>query len=386
VKPAAFARWISGARTARVAFVLSMTNERPERRHSSTFAASRSAVPKTSRLMWIRSLGRVRRSPGRRPASSPAPYKGLAAFEAEDAEWFFGRAELAERLTGMVMAPPSGLLVTVTGASGSGKSSLLRAGLIAGIRRAPGGEQNQRPVLLFTPGAAPLSVLSAQLAITAQPACGSVPDHPVVVVVDQFEEVFTTCPDESERREFIRALGELADLHCVVIGLRADFYGHALRYSQLTRSLQHRQVVVGPMTQAELFEAITEPARRARLSLDPGLAHLLLHDLAPAGTLDDLGAVGHEAGALPLLSHALRATWERRQGSRLTVAGYQAAGGIRDAVARTAEAAYAALAESDREEAFADRYAEWSAGMTAFDHQIAARLPSCPAWARPGQP
>jgi WD40 repeat protein len=273
---------------------------------------------------WIQALGRVRRTPGRRPAGAPAPYRGLAPFEAEDAQWFFGRDELIRLLADVVADGALGIPVTVTGASGSGKSSLVRAGLIPRL--------GSGTVVLMTPGASPMTTLTQQLG-----------QDRLAIVVDQFEEVFTACEDPGERREFIAALSALSADAVVLLGLRADFYGHALRHPALAESLQRRQVVVGPMTRDQLHQAIVVPARKARLTLDPGLPELLLGDLAPRAGHDDAGPAGYEAGTLPLLSHALRATWERARGGRLTVADYQAAGGIWNAVARTAEAAYAEL-------------------------------------------
>jgi hypothetical protein len=130
----------------------------------------------------------------------------------------------------------------------------------------------------------------------------------------------------------------------VVLGLRADFYPHALRYPDLVPALQEHQVVVGPMTEAELRSTIIGPARRAKLDIEDGLVEVLLHELGPAGH-SEVGEAepAHVAGALPLLSHALLTTWERARRGNLTVADYEATGGIQGAVARTAEEAYAAL-------------------------------------------
>src|SRR6185369_3691923 len=111
----------------------------------------------------------------------------------------------------------------------------------------------------------------------------------------------------------------------VVIGLRADFYAQALRHPALVASLQDAQVVVGPMNREEIRRAILEPARKANIDVEEGLVELLLSDLAPVA--GHLGAA-HDAGALPLLSHALLATWERGQGRSLTVGGYSDIGGI----------------------------------------------------------
>ena len=135
-----------------------------------------------------------------------------------------------------------------------------------------------------------------------------------VVVVDQFEELFTLCDDADRRRAFI---DDLLGLRCaVVIGVRADIYGRLSAHSELARAVAANQVLLGAMTADELERAVTEPARLAGLKLEPGLSELVLRDVAS------------EPGALPLLSHALRATWERRDGRTLTVEGYRESGGV----------------------------------------------------------
>ncbi|MEU0168754.1 hypothetical protein ABZ214_25410 [Streptomyces iakyrus] len=167
-----------------------------------------------------------------------------------------------------------------------------------------------------------------------------------VVIVDQFEETFTLCPDEADRRAFIELLhaacspagpGEPAPA-VVVLGIRADFYYRCLRYPELADALQHRHMVLGPLTTAELREAVTGPAKAVGLELEPGLAELIVREVSADGLRP-----AHDAGVLPLLSHALLATWQRRKGGRLTLAGYRAAGGIQGAVAATAERAWAGL-------------------------------------------
>jgi hypothetical protein len=183
---------------------------------------------------------------------------------------------------------------------------------------------------------------------------GAVSGARVVIVVDQFEETFLRCAQEQDRQVFIRALcaaagtgdGEWRDEPpaLVVLGMRADLYGCCAGYPELVPALQDGQVVLGPMRSAELRAAIEGPAHTAGLTLEPGLVETLLHELGAgngsAGTGLRSAAATYDPGALPLLSHALHATWEHRAQRTLTVAGYQATGGIHGAVATTAEATF----------------------------------------------
>jgi len=173
----------------------------------------------------------------------------------------------------------------------------------------------------------------------------SSPARPVVIV-DQFEEAFTLSSDEANTRTFIQLLhaacspggpDDVAPVR-VVLGIRADFYEQCLRYPELADALQHRHMVLGPLTTTELREAVTGPAKAVGLELEPGLAELIVREVSADGPR---GA--HDAGVLPLLSHALLATWQRRKAGRLTLAGYRAAGGIQGAVAATAERAWSDL-------------------------------------------
>ncbi|MFF8426910.1 AAA family ATPase [Streptomyces sp. NPDC016566] len=168
-----------------------------------------------------------------------------------------------------------------------------------------------------------------------------------VIIVDQFEETFTLCPDEPGRRTFLQFLHAACTPPAdspgpapavVVLGIRADFYEQCLVHPELADALQHRHMVLGPLTTAELREAVTGPAKAVGLELEPGLAELIVREVSADGPR---GA--HDAGVLPLLSHALLATWQRRKSGRLTLAGYRAAGGIQGAVAATAERAWSGL-------------------------------------------
>src|SRR5439155_9952204 len=245
----------------------------------------------------------------RPPADVPCPYKGLVAFELDDADVFFGREQLVEDLLRRL---DDAAFLAVVGASGSGKSSLVRAGIVPELRRR---DRTLHP-LLFSPGRRPL----AELANAGDAR---------LLIVDQFEEVFTLCRDDHERRAFIDALLEAAEGGTrVVIALRADFYGRCAEYPRLAAALEDHQALVGPMSEEELRRAIERPAERAGLVLEPGLVEGILRDV-----------VG-EPGALPLLSHSLLETWKRRSDRTLTLIGYLQAGGVQGAIAKTAEAEY----------------------------------------------
>jgi WD40 repeat protein len=210
-------------------------------------------------------------------------------------------------------------LLAVVGASGSGKSSVLRAGVVAAVRA---GEANGLGhASLLTPGAAPALDLD------------DAPDR--LVVVDQFEQLFTLCDDADARRAFIDAL--LAVGGPVAIGVRADLYGKLATHPELAQAVADNQILLGAMSDDELERAVREPARLTGLRLQPGLVELALRDVAG------------EPGALPLLSHALRATWERRDGRTLTVDGYRHSGGVSAAIARTADSVVASLPADQRQ-------------------------------------
>ncbi|MCS7484007.1 hypothetical protein ACFFQW_31730 [Umezawaea endophytica] len=242
---------------------------------------------------------------------SVSPYVGLASFGEQDADRFFGRERLLEKL-GDRLAERG--LVAVVGASGSGKSSLLRAGLLASA----GGRAR-----LITPGAHPLAKLDDLRSTT-------------LLVVDQFEEVFTLCGDHGERAAFIAGLVALPHRTRVVLGLRADFYGRCADHPELAEAVEAGQLLVGPMSTEDLRRAITQPSVKAGCVVEADLVARLVAD-----------ATG-EPGVLPHLSHALLETWRRRQDDTLTLAGYEATGGIAGAIAKSAEDVYAEFDEERR--------------------------------------
>ncbi|MCG5220609.1 nSTAND1 domain-containing NTPase [Streptosporangium soli] len=246
---------------------------------------------------------------------APAPYLGLARFEAEDRERFFGRTELVERLAGLSRVHR---LVLLVGASGSGKSSLVRAGLVPYLR----GES--RSIRVLTPGARPpCEVPAAEL-----------------IIVDQFEEVFALCADPAARGAFVDALLERARDDSgsrVVLAVRADFFGHCAGHGALAEAARDATLLMSPMSAAELREAIIRPAAGAGLVVERELTARIIAE-----------AEG-EPGGLPLMSHALLETWRRRRSRALTLAAYEAAGGIHGSIARTSEDLYAGLTPAQQE-------------------------------------
>ncbi|MFB6893423.1 helix-turn-helix domain-containing protein [Kitasatospora sp. NPDC056327] len=268
------------------------------------------------------------------------PYPGLASFRAEDERWFHGRERARAELLGLLgeRLTDRGGPVLVVGPSGAGKSSLLRAGLVPALRRGA------------LPGLGPVTaeVLTPTSALPAGPPDGAGRPGSMVWIVDQAEELFTLCPDPAERRAFLDRLCREAGPdggRLVVLGVRADLYGHCLAHEGLLSAVRRGQLALGPMTAAELHAAITAPARTAGLELEPGLPALLTADLGLDPGHPDRA---YDPGALPLLAHTLRAVWQQRTARALTLDGYRAIGGLHGSVALTAERAWSRLDEETR--------------------------------------
>ena len=341
------------------------------------------------------------------PAPGVPPFMGMQYFDEHDAGLYYGRETLTARLVGRLGEVDEARFLAVVGASGSGKSSLVRAGLVPAIRRgeklADGGQpprwSHRWLVHVITPTAHPLEALATSLTREGGPVSSiaaliddlgrdprslhlyarrmtNIRNAPrLLLVVDQFEELFTLCRSESERNAFIENLllaagvempvpeavaeGGLSDQSgqdisqtgdrmrqdgavqdgpvVAVIALRADFYGHCAQYARLRSALGLRQEYIGPMSLEELRRAIEEPARLNDWEFEPGLVDLILRE------------VSNEPGALPLLSHALLETWRRRRGRALTLKGYAEAGGIHRAIAQTADSVYTDLPPEKRQ-------------------------------------
>ena len=298
-------------------------------------------------------------------ASEDNPYKGLRAFGEGDAADFFGRAAL----TGQLLARLSeggdlGRFLAVVGPSGSGKSSIVGAGLVPALRRGglPGSENWF--IVPMLPGPHPLEELEAALLRVAVNPPDSLltqlredqrgllravhrclPDDPqveLVLVIDQFEEVFTLVQDEAVRAHLLDSLvtailDERSRLR-VIITLRADFIDRPLSYTDFGELLRQRMEVVLPLTPDELEQAILGPAERVGLQFEAGLVQAIMRD----------AGAGDQPGALPLLQYALTELFEKRDGNLLTKNAYQAIGGVLGALGRRAEEVYRGLSETDR--------------------------------------
>jgi hypothetical protein len=281
------------------------------------------------------------------------PYLGLAAFHAENRAFFFGREPLVGKLVERLRQHN---FLAVLGGSGSGKSSLVLAGLVPAL-------QAQNPnlaVRYLTPTANPLSQLDHTLAEGAT-------DQPQLLVVDQFEELFTLCTDPAQRQQFLdRLLNLLATRNWqpatgnpqlatrnwqpatgnpqlatrnwqLVLTMRADFWGECASFPKLREWMQAHQELVGPMTAQELRSSMEQQARVVGLRFEADLSNTILDD------------VSGEPGAMPLLQHALLELWKRRHGRWLRVDEYRALGGVHQAMARTADSIYHELDDADRE-------------------------------------
>ncbi|WP_346433917.1 trypsin-like peptidase domain-containing protein [Nonomuraea composti] len=375
------------------------------------------------------SLGRLRTLPaagGGVVWTDGCPYQGLAPFGPEQAVLFHGRGQATARLQAMVTAEQAGGgLIMVTGASGAGKSSLLHAGLLPALTAAFGDRSgcSSWPQVCFTPAERPLQELAVQLAVR----CGADPDvvvgelraDPVrarararqvlaaeairrgqlggsgepprrlIMVVDQFEELFTSSfsGHAEEVDAFVAALDAIAtpaappeasppdpgphvvgreeagrqgaDRHdqepagIVVLAVRGDFIDRCAAHPALARALEQRAFVLGPMSEPELRRAITGPAAAAGLRIQDGLAEQVVRDLLTHTqvTADGSPGGGSVVGALPLLSMAMVRTWQHRHDGQLTLHGYDRSGGVASAVEDAAEDAYRGLPPRQREAA-----------------------------------
>ncbi len=287
------------------------------------------------------------------------PFIGLHAFTEGDLDRFFGRDRLVEDLVCRIAAGHR--LLALVGASGSGKSSVLHAGLVPAVRRGHAGESHDWLIAKMVPGSRPFRETEAALA-------GAAPDPPddlgdllgdpedgllrasmrllagsqrLLLVIDQFEELFTLGTPQLERNRFIRNLEVVLDdpsgRVVVALGLRADFYGHPLEYPTFAQMLADGIANVVPLTPEELELAAERPAADAGTTLERPLLVQLLSDVAG------------QAGGLPLFQYTLTELFDRREGAILTLDAYEEMGGVTGAIARRAEDLFLALDVDERD-------------------------------------
>ena len=289
-------------------------------------------------------------------AETRNPFKGLRAFTESDAHDFFGRSELTSRLISRFGTSGEGIrFVAAVGPSGIGKSSVVRAGVVPAIRKGALGDPERVFVAEMFPGDHPIDELEAAL-VSVSTSRASRLHHlldggsrglldamdlvlpapaELVLVVDQFEEVFTLTTDERERELFLESLRvATADPESrlrVIVTLRADFYDRPLIYPRFGEALAAGTEVVTPITPDETEQAIRRPAEGVGIVAEPGLVAEIVADVA------------HQPGALPLLQYALTELFERREGDRLTLAAYEEIGGVTGALSARADRIFGSI-------------------------------------------
>jgi formylglycine-generating enzyme required for sulfatase activity/energy-coupling factor transporter ATP-binding protein EcfA2 len=241
-----------------------------------------------------------------------SPFRGLESFRPEDSEFFFGREALTRKLVAQIQAHP---FLAVLGASGSGKSSLVMAGVIPAL---------DSDYTIFRPGTNPLGELESARGKS-------------LIVVDQFEELFTLTRDESTRVDFIARLLDESSRARIILTLRSDFLGEVGAYRTLSAEIQNHLEIVPPMDMDELRRAMEGQAGMVGLRFEADLSQQILDDVAG------------EPGAMPLLQHALWELWNRRHGRNLRASEYRAFGGVKQAITSTAEKVYADCSKPEQD-------------------------------------
>ena len=299
------------------------------------------------------------------------PYRGLEFFDVAHADFFFGREQLVSQLLAKLRPAPgyTNRFLAIIGPSGSGKSSLARAGVIAALQQDELQGSANWPVVICRPGNDPLRNLAVALNnapgfgqdlsatrqmidefrenpklldLAVQMACPTDdPDWRLVLLVDQFEEIFTLCQDEAERRSFLENLLYAATVTdgkmVLLLTMRADFYGKCAAYPTLAKTVSNHQALVGPMTAVELRRAIEKPAHQTGCTFEPGLVTMLIYD------------VEDQSGGLPLLQYALMEMWTLQERRRLTRAAYESIGRVGGALEQRGEMVFATFNEPEQE-------------------------------------
>ena len=319
--------------------------------------ANGSAAPEGAAVFLEAARDAMEPSPSDPADEARNPYKGLRAFGEADASDFFGRDALVSSLVDALDARGTGRFLAIVGPSGSGKSSVVRAGLVPAIRR----RDRATYIASMVPGAHPFDELeSALLRVAARPVprlletLGAGPrglldavdlvlpgGGELVLVVDQFEEAFTLTAAGRERELFLEALRVASvdpESRVVVIGtLRADVYDRPLGYARFGDLLASATQAIPPLTPDELEQVIRRPAERVGIRVEPGLVAAMIAD------------VTHQPGGLPLVEYALTELFEHRADDRLTLNAYEEIGGVAGALSARAERLYRDLDHGSRD-------------------------------------
>jgi tetratricopeptide (TPR) repeat protein len=315
----------------------------------------------------IRAIRPAAQGEGETASSAICPYRGLSAFREEDSALFFGRDAFSRKLLTHVL---ENSLVVLIGRSGSGKSSIAQAGLLPLLRRQKPPDDTWESIM-FSPGSRPFHRLAAQLVPLWSPRARDLTDiateseklgerlangelslassidlalanltdtSRLLAIVDQFEELFTGVQRDEEPGAFIRQM--LAASHdtrlTILLTLRADFYGHALKFRELSEAIEIGLVNVSEMTRQELRQAIEAPATLAGLRFEAGLVERIVDH------------IDHQPGSLPLLEYALTELWRRRHGNQFTHAAYDGIGGVGGAITHRAETQFEKLTAAQK--------------------------------------
>ncbi len=319
-------------------------------------------LPLTGEAIQTINENRITRTRFGQHKKQPNPYRGLFAFREEDAKFFFGREKFVDKLVTSVNKTQ---IVPVIGPSGSGKSSVLFAGLVPRLR-----EWQDWLICQFRPGTRPFQALSVALTELMEPELSHLeaytysrrlaqqleqePNrfngyvnrllqrHPecnhVLIIIDQFEEIFTLTEDESERLGFINCLTStrLSNTYAFALSLRADFLGQSLRYPGLAGALQENPHILGAMNREDLTDVVIRPAEKQNVAFESGLVERMLDD------------VGSEPGNLPLLEFALDTLWDEQQHGVITHKAYEKIGRVDGALTGHAEKIYANYSPEDQ--------------------------------------
>ena len=311
--------------------------------------------------------------PGRAKYEGQCPYRGLRVFDVGDAAFFFGREALVQWLLNEVRPATQSRVVNrflaILGASGGGKSSVARAGLVAALKHDVIPDSSHWPITILRPGPDPVESLGVALSkavnvgqsatalaeliaefqknektlhlIARQTLPEDAPELRLVILVDQFEEIFTLCHRDDLRESFIGNLLYAAKVAqgqaLVVLTMRADFYAKCAANAELAAAFSDHHVLIGPMTEDELRRAIERPAQLVGCELESGLVDLLAQD------------VRHQPGRLPLLQDALMELWHKREGRKLTVKAYHEIGKVEGALQRRADVILNAFSQVEQE-------------------------------------